>query len=90
MLPVPSPLSPAEVTLGSGTSLAVGWAGGVLALVLQVAPEMSVEHAELLLRETARDLPPPGVDDRSGHGLIDARAAVEAAGVWRRERSRRR
>jgi hypothetical protein len=58
----------------------------VAALMLQVAPEMPVETVEDLLKSTARDLPPQGVDTISGHGLIDPAAAVDAARDWAEER----
>jgi bacillopeptidase F len=91
LLPVPDAGRPEDLTLGSGTSIAVGWAGGVIALVLQAAPEMPVEVVERVVRTSARDLPPEGPDDASGHGMIDPRAAVEAAREWSaRERARRR
>jgi subtilisin family serine protease len=81
-LPVPTAPHPASLTLSSGTSFAVGWVGGVVALMLQVAPEMPVEVVEDLVKSTSRDLPPEGVDSVSGHGLVDPAAAVAAARDW--------
>ena len=66
-------LDPASgaVRSGWGTSYAVGFAGGALALVLGSDPRMTGPQAEKLLRDTARDLGAPGPDDVFGHGLID-------------------
>lgn len=81
-LPVPGAPHPSSLTLESGTSLAVGWVGGVAALVLQVRPELPVPAVEAILRGTARDLGPAGPDDDSGFGLVDPVAAVDAARRW--------
>jgi subtilisin family serine protease len=78
-VPVPGAGRPDALQLASGTSMAVGWVGGVVALMLQVQPELPVPVVEDLVRHTARDLPPEGVDPASGYGLIDPRAAVDAA-----------
>ncbi len=82
-LPVPTAPRENSLTLASGTSMTVGWVGGVIAMVLQIAPEMPVWEVEDLIRRTARDLPPEGVDDISGYGLIDPAAAVAAARAWK-------
>jgi len=81
-LPVPGAPHPSSLTLESGTSFAVGWVGGVAALMLQVRPELPVPAVESILRETARDLGPAGPDDDYGFGLVDPVAAVEAARGW--------
>ncbi|MDQ7087115.1 MAG: S8 family serine peptidase [Acidobacteriota bacterium] len=82
-VPVPTGGGPRSLTLASGTSMSVGWVGGLAAMILQVAPEMPVWEVERIIRETARDLPPEGFDAASGHGLIDPAAAVAAARRWR-------
>ena len=84
-VPVPTGGGPRSLTLASGTSMSVGWVGGVAAMILQVAPEMPVWEVERIIRQTARDLPPEGFDAASGHGLIDPAAAVAAARAWRPE-----
>ncbi|MBP7148958.1 MAG: S8 family serine peptidase [Acidobacteria bacterium] len=82
-LPAPTAGSPTSLTLVSGTSFAVGWVGGTVALVLQVRPEIPVAEVEDIIRRTALDLPPDGPDDDSGYGLVDPAAAVEAARAWK-------
>ena len=72
-----------SLTLASGTSFAVGWVGGVAAMVLQVQPEIPVPALEDLLRRTARRIGPAEHDNASGYGVIDPAAAVEAARHWR-------
>lgn len=86
LVPVPEASRQRGVTLASGTSMAVGFAGGVAALVVQAAPDMTVAEIEDVLIRTARDLPPRGPDDASGFGMLDARAAVAAAQRWQRRR----
>ena len=63
------------VRIAHGTSYAVGFAGGALALVLGSDARMTGPQAERMLRETARDLGPPGPDGVFGHGLIDLERA---------------
>ncbi|RMG45945.1 MAG: hypothetical protein D6718_06345, partial [Acidobacteria bacterium] len=88
-LPVPAGPDPKGLRLEAGTSMAVGWVGGVAALVFQVAPDLRVDEVEEILRRTARDLPPAGPDPASGFGLVDPAAAVsEARRVAKRRRGR--
>jgi len=74
--------------VASGTSIAVGWVGGIAALAMQAAPEMPIHEVEDLLKGTARDVGAPGLDDDSGHGAVDARSAVEQARRWNELRAR--
>ncbi|WEK52433.1 MAG: S8 family serine peptidase [Candidatus Kaistia colombiensis] len=62
----------------SGTSLAAAQVSGVVALLLQHAPELSPEQVRAILTRTARDLGRPGRDDIFGAGLVDAAAALLA------------
>jgi serine protease len=64
-----------------GTSMAAPHVSGVLALMLALYPELSPTQVEFLLEDgtITDDLGAAGRDDQFGHGLINARKAVEAA-----------
>ncbi len=85
-VPVPGFPTKRSLTLSAGTSMSVGWVGGVAAMVLQVAPDMPVPDVEKLLRSTARDIGPEGHDPAAGYGILDAHAAVAAARRWAEKR----
>lgn len=61
-----------------GTSMAAPHVAGVAALIMSTGLRDVVE-VEKVLRATATDAGPKGWDERYGYGIIDARAAVEAA-----------
>lgn len=61
-----------------GTSMATPHVAGVAALVIS-AGITNPDRVEAILKETAEDLGPHGPDDRFGHGLVNAAAAVQAA-----------
>lgn len=65
----------------AGTSMAAPHVAGVAALMKSVHPGLTPAQFDQLLSsgQLTRDLGPPGRDDFFGHGLIDARKAVEAA-----------
>ncbi|MDX1622531.1 MAG: S8 family serine peptidase [Gemmatimonadota bacterium] len=65
-----------EFTLLTGTSFATPMVGGVFALMRSKDPRITPERAKAIVLETARDLGAAGDDNRSGHGLVDAAAAV--------------
>lgn len=60
----------------SGTSFATPLVGGVFALMRSKDPTITPERAKTILLETARDLGSPGDDNDTGHGLVDAEAAL--------------
>jgi subtilisin family serine protease len=66
-----------------GTSMASPHVAGVAALIMSVAPNTSAAQVATILRSTAkplRDAPSdPVPNDRYGHGLLQAAAAVAAA-----------
>jgi hypothetical protein len=74
--------------VASGTSSAAPMVAGVIALMMQKNPNLSPDTAKTILMLTARDIitgvsasgdaAGPGVDDATGHGLVDAEQAVEA------------
>ncbi len=63
----------------SGTSQAAPHAAGVAAILREAAPELSAVEVHEVLRRSARDLGPPGPDAVTGHGYLDAIAAIETA-----------
>ncbi len=70
-----------RVVSQSGTSFAAPHVAGVLALLLSVAPALTPAAAIDILESTATDLGPRGWDEEYGYGLVDALAAVAAAGL---------
>ncbi|MEM8941076.1 MAG: S8 family serine peptidase, partial [Pseudomonadota bacterium] len=68
-------------TFLSGTSMAAPHVAGVIALMLSANPELDAADIERLLESGALtdDLGAPGRDDLYGHGVINARLAVDAA-----------
>jgi len=63
-----------------GTSFASPYAAGVAALVLSVDPALSAGEVEGLLADTADDYGAAGRDDFFGWGVVNAKAATDAAG----------
>lgn len=61
---------------GEGTSVAAPLVSGVVALLLQHAPELTPEQIRTVLRATAKDLGAMGFDIFYGYGLIDTSAAL--------------
>ena len=62
-----------------GNSFSGPQAAGIAALVLSAAPELPPWTVKEIIQSTARDLGPPGKDNDTGAGLLDAFAAVQAA-----------
>lgn len=70
----------ASLVMGpAGNSFSGPHAAGVAALVLSANPTINPWEVGQIISETARDLGPPGRDEKFGAGLIDAWAAVRAA-----------
>jgi hypothetical protein len=65
-----------------GTSAAAPHAAAVAALMLDRNPGLAPAALYQILRETAVDMGPDGFDVDSGHGLVDALAAVAAVPPW--------
>ena len=63
----------------SGTSMAAPHVTGVIALMHQANPALSVAQEASLLQGSARDILAPGADPGTGYGMVDAPAAVAAA-----------
>lgn len=62
-----------------GTSMACPHVSGVIGLLLSIDPTLTPEEIRLILLGTAQDLGAPARDDQFGYGLLDARAAAQAA-----------
>ena len=62
-----------------GNSFSGPHAAGVAALVLSVAPDIPAWEVKRILEESATDLHTPGMDNRTGHGLLNAFGAVTRA-----------
>ncbi len=62
----------------SGTSMAAAYVSGIMALLLERAPQLRPEDALHALAETAEDLGRAGRDDSFGAGRAQARAALDA------------
>jgi hypothetical protein len=60
----------------SGTSMASPFVAGVAALLLARHPDWTPADVRGRLEATATDVPPAGVDPRTGHGVVDPAAAV--------------
>jgi hypothetical protein len=65
----------------SGTSMAGPHVAGVVALMRQANPNLSVTDIKRILMETARDESPAGEDNTYGWGFLDAYNAVVQATV---------
>ncbi|RKH11966.1 peptidase S8 [Corallococcus sp. CA053C] len=64
----------------SGTSMATPHVSGVAALVMSARPDLSAGHIRAVLEKTGLDdKTTPGVDEKYGHGLVQAVKAVELA-----------
>ena len=63
----------------SGTSMASPHVNGVVALIREACPDLSVEEVKHVFFDTANDLGPAGEDNDYGAGLIDAYEAVSLA-----------
>ena len=60
----------------SGTSFAAPLVTGVASLVIAKTPAVTAADLQRILTQSARDIDVPGVDQFTGYGLLDARAAL--------------
>ncbi|HYH98894.1 S8 family serine peptidase, partial [Hyalangium sp.] len=71
-------LHPTDYAFASGTSMAAPHVTGVAAIVWSARPTLTAAQVRELLEASAKDLGAPGKDRDSGHGLVQAQAAIEA------------
>lgn len=63
----------------SGTSYAAAHVSGIVALMLEVDPDLTPDVARALLERASHDLGSPGRDEKFGYGKVDAERAVQLA-----------
>lgn len=81
---VPNTNSDGTIGLANGTSFAAPFVAGVAALMLQANPNLDQDGVRRILTQTARDIDAPGFDANTGHGILNAAAAVKRARGVRR------
>jgi len=62
----------------SGTSFSAPMVSGLASLMIANDPSLTNRQVLNIIKSTARDVGTPGVDQFTGYGLIDARAALKA------------
>jgi subtilisin family serine protease len=62
----------------SGTSFSAPLVSGLASLMIANDPSLTNRQVINIIKSTARDIGTPGVDQYTGYGLIDARAALKA------------
>jgi subtilisin family serine protease len=62
----------------SGTSFSAPLVAGLASLMIANDPTLTNRQVMNIIKSTARDIGTPGVDQYTGYGLIDARAALKA------------
>lgn len=65
-----------EFRFGTGTSQAVAFAAGVATLLRDAEPDLSASETRDRLHATAEDAGKTGWDSATGHGVVDAAAAI--------------
>ncbi|WP_426755818.1 S8 family serine peptidase [Myxococcus sp. Y35] len=70
-------LEPADYSYMSGTSMATPFVSGVAALLFSARPSATPDEVKHALLSSAKDLGPAGYDEGYGHGLVQARRALE-------------
>ena len=62
----------------SGTSFSAPYVSGLASLMIAKDPTLTNRQVMNIIMSTARDVGTPGVDQYTGYGIIDARAALQA------------
>jgi subtilisin family serine protease len=76
--PVRINVEPADYTYMSGTSMATPHVSAVAALLFSAHPTASPDQVRQAMLSTAQDLGPAGFDEGYGHGLVQAKKALDA------------
>ncbi len=63
----------------SGSSFSAPLVSGVASLILSEKPNFNVEQLRRMIIYSAKDIDVPGRDQYTGYGIVDAKAALEAA-----------
>jgi subtilisin family serine protease len=63
----------------SGTSFAAPLVSGLASLMIANDPSLTNQQVMAIIKSTARDVGTPGVDQFTGYGIVDARAALSAS-----------
>ncbi|NMO16701.1 S8 family serine peptidase [Pyxidicoccus fallax] len=71
-------VEPTDYTHMSGTSMSTPYVVGVAALLFSAHPSATPAQVREALVSTARDLGPVGHDEGYGHGMVQARRALES------------
>lgn len=74
---ITSTVFPNKYGSGTGTSMAAPVVSGTAALLWSMNPKLSVHEVKSILIGTATDLGKKGLDDYYGHGLINAKKALD-------------
>ncbi len=77
-IPVQHPSDPNTWKLVSGTSFATPIVAAAAAAVWTIRPDLNAGQVADVLRASARDVGPPGWDQRTGFGVLDIPAALIA------------
>ncbi len=66
----------------TGTSFAAPIVAGTASLMKAARPELTPVEVERMIRNSARDIGAPGIDQFTSYGLLDARAALSADAAY--------
>lgn len=67
-------------SFAQGTSMAAPHVAGIVALLLALRPDSSPAELQAVVEASAQDIGSPGFDRQTGHGLVQADAAVGRLG----------
>ncbi len=70
--------APEEYARGEGTSFAAPLVSAAAATILAIRPDLAASQVTSILKATAVDATRPGRDAKSGNGVLDIAAAIEA------------